>query len=118
MNSDSTPRISAFVAYLLPIFGWLYVILFQRKSAYAVFHTRQAIGLFIFLLIVFGAWIVVGYVLAWIPFGFIVSMALFTMVITAFIYGIIAWVIGMVNALKGKVALLPIFGKIANNLPL
>ena len=115
--NNASPKISAFVAYLLPIVGWIYVLFFQRKSQFALFHTRQAVGLFLFLVAAFGAWVVIGYVLAWVPFGFVASMALFTVVITAFIYGIVAWIIGMVNALQGKVALLPIFGKMANNLP-
>ncbi len=115
---NNSQRFSAFFAYLLPILGWLYVILYQRKSSYAVFHTRQAIGLFGFLIACFGGWAVIGYALAWIPYGFIVSMGLFTIVIAAFFYGIIAWIMGMANALNGKVALLPIFGRIANSLPI
>jgi uncharacterized membrane protein len=117
MNQNSQ-RYSAFLVYLIPILGWLYAILFQRKSAFVTFHTRQAIGLFSFLIVIFGAWAVIGYALAWIPFGFIFSMALFSIVIAAVAYGIIAWIMGMANALQGKVALLPIFGRIANNLPI
>ena len=117
MNTNSQ-RFSAFIAYLLPILGWLYVILYQRKSKFAIFHTRQAIGLFLFLIVAFGSWAVIGYALAWIPFGFIFSMGLYTMVIVAFIYGFIAWLMGMANALQGKVALLPVFGRMANGLPI
>lgn len=114
----NSQRYTAFLTYLLPVLGWLYAIFFQRKSPYILFHTRQAIGLFFFLLIVFGSWVIIGYILAWIPFGFIFSMALFTLVISAFGYGLVAWIMGMANALRGKVQLLPIFGKIANSLPI
>ena len=72
--NNNTQKLSAFIAYLLPILGWLYVILFQRKDAFVVFHTKQAIGLFLFLIIAFGGWAIIGYILAWIPFGLIFSM--------------------------------------------
>ena len=116
--TNNPQKIYAFLAYFIPVLGWLYVIFFHRKNPYVIFHARQAIGLFLFLLIAFGSWVVVGYALAWIPFGFIFSMALFTLVISAVAYGIIAWIMGMANALRGKVALLPIFGRYANGIPL
>lgn len=40
----------AVIAYLIPVVGWLYVYLFQRKNTLAVFHLRQSIGLVLFLI--------------------------------------------------------------------
>jgi uncharacterized membrane protein len=113
---NTSQRFSAFIAYLLPVIGWVYVLLFQRKNPFAVFHLRQAIGLFLFLIVVFAGWVVVGWVLAWIPFMLIFSVALFTLVISAFIFGLATWVIGMSNALRGRMVLLPLFGKVANGM--
>lgn len=117
MNGHGEDRISAVLAYI-PVVGWLYVFLLQRKNALALFHLRQSIGLFLFLIVVFVVWAVVAWIIAWIPYAAALSMASFTMVILAFIFGIIAWLLGVVNALGNKAKPLPIFGQRANNLPL
>src|SRR3990172_1072711 len=98
----NTSNFSAFIAYLLPVIGWLYVWLFRRKDAYALYHLRQAIALLCILVIVIADWAIAAWVVAWIPYGFVLSMALFALVITA-AFGIgVAWIIGMVNALRGR----------------
>ncbi len=113
---NKSQRFPAFIAYLLPVVGWLYVLLFQRKNSLAMFHVRQSIGLFLFLAVTGVAWAVVTWILAWIPFGFLFGIMLFALVITAIIVGVVAWIIGMINALSGRVALLPIFGRMASRL--
>ncbi len=115
---NSRLRFSAFISYLLPVIGWVYAIFTQRKNAFVMFHTKQAIGLIGFILAVFAAWAAVGYVFAYIPYLFLVSVILFTLVIAAYIYALFAWISGMVSALRGEVKLLPLFGKYANNIPL
>lgn len=110
---DLSTRLSAAIAYL-PIVGWLYVLLFQRRNAFAMFHLRQAVGLVIFLIVAPVGWAVITWLLAWIPFGFLVGNALFALVIVAVVVGVVAWVVGVVNALRGRAAFLPIFGKLAN----
>ena len=112
---DSSDRLSAFLAYI-PVVGWIYVLLAKRQNSLSMFHVRHSIGLFIFLAATFAAWAVITWVLGWIPFGFMVGVALFTMVITAFIFGIIVWVTGIVHALNGRMVLLPLIGKMANSI--
>lgn len=114
---DNIKRFPAVIAYL-PVIGWLYVLFFERKNPLAMFHARQSIGLALFLLAIFAGWAVIGWVLAWIPYAFIFSMALFALVIGAFVYGLVIWIIGIINAIQGRAAILPIFGRMANNLPL
>ena len=112
---DSSDRLSAFLAYI-PVVGWIYVLLAKRQNSLSMFHVRQSIGLFIFLAATFAAWAVITWVLGWIPFGFMVGVALFNMVIIAFIFGIIAWLTGIVHALNGRMVLLPLIGKMANSM--
>ena len=81
-----------------------------------MFHVRQSIGLFVFLAACFAAWAVLTWVLGWIPFGFMVGIGLFTMVIVAFFFGIVAWVIGIMHSLQGRMVILPLFGKMANSI--
>ncbi len=111
-------RLPAVLAYLLPIIGWLYVLFFQRQNKFAVYHLRQSIGLFLFLIAVLVGWAVVAWILAWVPFLDIVSVSLFAIVIAAYLYGVVAWILGMSNALRDQLAPLPLFGEFANRLPI
>ncbi len=107
----------ALIAYI-PIVGWLYVYFTQRSNSFAVFHLRQSVGLFLFLVATFLVWAVVAYVLAIIPYMAVFSVALFTIVIAFYIFGVVAWVSGILNALKNKSTPLPLFGQWANRLPI
>jgi uncharacterized membrane protein len=111
-------RFPAVAAYLVPVIGWLYIYAFQRKNSLAMFHLRQAIGLFLFLIAVIVGWAAIGWVLAWIPYLGVVSIALFTIVIAAYLFGVVAWVLGLIHALRGRETLLPGFGQRANRLPI
>lgn len=116
MNASS--RLPAVIVYLLPILGWLYVFFFERKNSLALYHLRQAIGLFVFLIVTFLAWVVVGWLLAWIPYLNVLSIALFALVIAAYLYGIAAWLFGIYNALYASEIPLPPFGQWASRLPI
>jgi uncharacterized membrane protein len=111
-------RFSAVINYLLPVIGWAYVLLFQRKNLLAMFHMRQSIGLVLFLSAAVAVWAALGWVIAWLPFGFIFSISLFAGVVMAFLVGLYAWVAGIINAVQGRAALLPIFGRMAYRLPI
>jgi uncharacterized membrane protein len=102
-------QINAAIAYL-PVIGWIYILLVANKDEFGRFHLRQSIGLVLFLVAVFLGWAGIGWVIAWLPFGSTVSVTLFTIVIAAVGYSVIAWVIGIVNALRGVMNPLPIFG--------
>jgi len=114
---ETSDRFSAFLSYI-PVIGWIYVLLAKRQNSLSMFHVRQSIGLFVFLGATFAAWAAITWLLGWIPFGFMVGLALFTLVITAFIFGIVAWVTGIVYAWQGRMILLPLIGKMANNIRL
>ena len=111
-------RLPAVLAYLLPILGWLYVFFFQRKNSLALYHLRQAIGLVVFLIVTLIAWVVVGWLLAWIPYLDILSIALFALVVGAYVYGFVAWLIGIYHALSDRESPLPLFGRLASRLPI
>jgi uncharacterized membrane protein len=106
------------LAYLIPVIGWLYVFFFQRKNSLAVYHLRQSIGLFLFLIGTMVGWAVIAWVLAWIPYMAVVSIALFAIVMAAYLFGVVAWLLGLSNALSNRSAPLPLFGQWANRLPI
>ncbi len=108
-------RIGAAVAYI-PVFGWLYVLLFARNNALAAFHGRQSVGLWGFLVASLVTWAVIAWLLAFIPLAFVFAVALFTFVIAAFFYGLVALILGVTNALRGRAQVLPVFGALANRL--
>ena len=114
---DASTRFASTIAYI-PVIGWLYVLLFQPRNVYAVFHLRQAIGVVLFLFAVLVAYMAFAWVISWLPYGFLVANAVFALVIVAVIFTLIAWVIGIVNALRGKTMLLPVFGRQASRLPI
>jgi uncharacterized membrane protein len=114
--SKSSP-FPALIAYI-PIIGWLYVYFMQRENPLAVFHLRQSVGLFLFLIGIFVVWAVVAYLLALIPYMAVFSVTLFTIVMAFYMFGVVAWVTGIVNALKNKSTPLPLFGQWANRLPI
>lgn len=114
---NNSQQFSAVIAYI-PVIGWLYVLFAQRRSELAVFHLRQSIGLVIGMVFSVLAWGVVTWVLTWIPFGNVIGIALFTLVITVWIVAVIALVIGLVNAARGRMDQLPFFGGFAKWVPL
>ncbi len=112
--SSRTPAVLAYV----PILGWLYVFILARKNSLAVYHLKQSIGLVLFLIAATAGWAVVTWLLTWIPYMFIVGIALFGIVIAAYLYGLVALILGLVNALNAQLNPLPLFGEWASRLPI
>jgi len=113
---STSDRFFAFLTYPLLVVGWLLVLIFGRGSRLARFHVKQSVGLWLFALGVTLGWAAAGWVLAWIPYMAAVSAALFSLVAAAWLFAIILWLMGMVNALRGRLAPLPIIGGWANRL--
>lgn len=112
-------RNAAFLAYLLPIFGWLYVLLFRKKDEFAVYHAKQSMTLTMTAVGAPAAWAVVAWILSWLPLaGPIISVALFALVILAYIPLAVTWVIGMVYALQAKMKPVPVLGGWAERIPI
>jgi uncharacterized membrane protein len=100
------------------VIGWIYLGLFQSKNQFARFHMRQSVGLFLFLILITAAWGMVAWLLAWIPYAFVFGIALFSLPLASYIFGTIAWMIGMINALRCREAYLPVIGSYSSRLPL
>jgi uncharacterized membrane protein len=117
MTVSTSDRILAFLAYLLLVIGWVIVLLFGRRSRFAVFHMKQSIALVLSLAAIAAGWLLFAWLIAWVPLAFGLGMAAFSIVLAALFVGAIAWVMGMVNALRGKVVLLPFVGSLGLRLP-
>lgn len=112
---SATTRILAALSYL-PIIGWLIAWVAGRRTAFVVFHLRQAVGLVAFLIVMFAGWAAITWLLSWIPYGFLIGNGFFALVMAAYVYAVIALVIGIASALAGRATLLPLFGSFANRL--
>ncbi len=112
-----TSPVPAVLAYL-PIIGWLYVRFFERDNDLAIFHLKQSIGLFLFLAGTVVGWGVIAWLLTWIPYMAVLGAAFFAVVIAAYLYGAVAWILGLLNALRSRLTPLPLFGRWADRLPI
>jgi uncharacterized membrane protein len=115
--SNGNTKYWAFFAYLLNIIGALYVLLARRNDKFAVYHAKQSLGITLLAIAVFVIWIVVAWIIAWIPYvGFIFAMALFSLVIAAYLVLAIVYILGMKYALDEKMQPVPIFGGLAERI--
>ena len=114
---STSERFSAAAGYI-PVIGWIYAYFAQRQNQLVMFHLKQSISLFLNLIGIFVVWAVVAWVLAWIPYADVVAIALFTIVMAAYFIGAIAWVMGIVNALRGLLKDVPLFNTWAKRLPI
>ena len=111
---EKPSRHAAFLAYLLPIIGWLYVFIFHRDNEFAVFHAKQAIALTVFVILAPILWAIFGWVMLWVPAaGGIIAAATFTIVMMVFFGAFFVWIVGMINAVRERMVPLPIFGGLA-----
>ncbi len=108
----------AFLAYFVPILGWLYVLLFRREDKFATYHAKQSLGLTIVGVAAPVVWAVVAWIIAWIPTaGPLIAVSLFGLVILTYLFLAVAWVLGMVYALQARIEPMPIVGGWAEQIP-
>lgn len=95
-------KLFAFLCYLLPLIGPIIVLATKsERGDFSIYHAKQGLVLFITWII---AWILVV-ILAFIP---IIGWIIGTIVWLGLV---VLWILGIINALTGKRAPLPIVGK-------
>ena len=114
---QSSSRLFAFLSYV-PVIGWLVTWLLRRGDVFAMFHLRQAIMLVLYVAAVALGWAALAWLLTWIPFAYLLTTMGFALVILAGFAGVVMTVAGMLNALRGRTAALPIIGARARRLRL
>jgi uncharacterized membrane protein len=101
----------AFIAYLVPVLGWLYGLLFERRDEFVLYHAKQAMMLTVTAVAAPVAWAVAAWILAWIPLvGSVLAASLFALVVLTYLYLAVIWIVGMVNALQAEARPLPVVG--------
>lgn len=116
---DKPGKHLAVLAYLLGPLGWLFVFLFQRKNEFVVYHAKQSLLLNMLAVCTPAVWAIVAWFISWIPFlGPVVAVTLFTLVIAVYILLIVAWVTGIVYALRAEAKPVVFVGGWAERLPI
>ena len=114
---NASKRHLAFIAYLVPVLGWLYGLLFERKDEFVLYHAKQAMMLTIAAVVAPVAWAVAAWILVWVPVvGPVLAASLFALVILAYLCLVVIWIVGMVNALQAKAKPLPVVGRWAERI--
>ena len=91
--------------------GWIIGLTVLRRNLTALYHSCQALALTLGLVFVPLVWAVGAWLLAWIPVaGPALAIATFSLVVAAIPAIVLAWVIGMINALRDEVLPVPVFG--------
>lgn len=92
INSGKTMALVAYIIFFIPL-----LIEEQRKNKFVMYHTEQSILLVILNVII----CILGVFLPFIYFLLVLTFVL--------------WIIGLINAVNGKVAELPIIGQFGKN---
>jgi uncharacterized membrane protein len=104
-------QVLAFLAYALLIFGWLLVMVVARRDRFAAYHAKQSLGLSVAAIIGPLLWLIFGWVIAWIPIvGAVVAAASFSLVIALYIAVVVAWITGLLYAVRAQLKPIPFFG--------
>ncbi|NWG20287.1 MAG: hypothetical protein HXY39_08145 [Chloroflexi bacterium] len=115
MNQSS--RTAAFLAYALSLVGALYVVASRRRDEFALYHACQSLAIVAGMVLAPLLWVVVAWIVTWLPsVGPMVAMALFSLVIAAFIALAFSWLLGMIAALRGKTQAALLVGQLGRRL--
>ena len=117
MNTAGKNRL-AVLAYLIPVVGPIYLLFFtKRDNLFLVYHDRQQLALALTVVAMPVVWAVVAYPIAWIPtIGPLVSMALFSLVILTWVFAVVIWLIGLIQAVGNRLKPLPVVWQLSERL--
>lgn len=102
---------AALLAYLVPVLGPAYILLARRDDDFVRYHAVQSLQLVLALALIPLAWLILSWLLVLVPYGALVAAYLFALVVAAYLAVVIAWLAGIVNALRAKRSPVPFFGR-------
>ena len=115
-NKRATTRVvpaidTALLAYLIPVLGPAYILVLRKEDAFSRFHALQSLSIVLALILAPVVWFVFSWLVVLLPFGGVIAAYVFALVIAVYLAVAIAWVAGIVNALRAKRAPVPFFGR-------
>jgi uncharacterized membrane protein len=109
IQDGKTMAILAYIMFLIPLFA-------ARDKKFAMFHTEQAIVLWIIFIVIYIAIIIINIIISKISSSLACAVSILGLL--PWIAYVVLWIMGLINALGGKVAMLPVIGKYGEKLNL
>ena len=107
-NRNSLEKILCLAAYIFSLPAVILVMIIGKKSALCLHHARRSLELFLFLCFLFISWYLGAHILFLIPYaGFPIAMAIFGIVVAAFVFCLVLCIMGIIKALQGKTIIFP-----------
>ena len=103
---------AALLAYLLPVLGPVYILTMRKEDAFSRYHAIQSLSIVAALIMAPAVWIVFSWLVSLFPFGGVVAAYVFALVVAVYLAVVVAWVVGIVNALRARRSPVPFFGRI------
>ncbi len=101
IQDGKTMAILAYIFFLIPLLA-------ARDKKFAMFHTEQAIVLWIAFIVIYIAAIVLNIVVAQISNSLACIISILTFL--PWLAYVVLWIMGLINAVGGKVKELPVIG--------
>ncbi|MEO6690735.1 MAG: hypothetical protein ABIO44_00205 [Saprospiraceae bacterium] len=109
INAGKTMGILAYIFFIIPL-------LTSRDNKFAMFHTEQAIVLWIITIVLWIVMFIINMVLAQISSSLACIFSILN--ILPWLAYLVLWIMGLMNAIGGKVKELPVVGKYGSKLNL
>lgn len=103
---------AALLAYLLPVLGPAYILALRKDDAFSRYHALQSLSIVAALILAPTVWILFSWLVSLLPFGGVVAAYVFALVVAVYLAVVVAWVVGIVNALRARRSPVPFFGRI------
>ena len=103
---------AALLAYLLPVLGPAYILALRKEDSFSRYHAMQSLSIVAALILAPAVWIVFSWLISLLPFGGVVAAYIFALVVAVYLAVVVAWVVGIVNALRARRSPVPFFGRI------
>ena len=101
IQDGKTMAILAYIFFLIPLLA-------ARDKKFAMFHTEQAIALWIAFIVIYIAAIILNIVVAQISSSLACVISILTFL--PWLAYVVLWIMGLINAVGGKVKELPVIG--------
>jgi uncharacterized membrane protein len=109
INSGKTMAILAYIIFLIPLFA-------ARDNKFAMFHTQQAIVLWIVTIVLYIGFMILSFIISQISSSLACIFGIIMML--PWLVYIVLWIMGLINASQGNVKELPIIGQYGSKLNL
>ena len=103
---------AALLAYLLPVIGPAYILALRKDDSFSRYHAIQSLTIVMALILAPVVWFLFAWLVSLLPFGGVVAAYIFALVVAVYLAVVVAWIAGIINALRARRARVPFFGRL------